>query len=275
VNEHFHPEFGYFCPAPRFRRDLRVAFVAFASGAALGAIVIVAVSASYRDVHTASTAGVVNTVAAGAEASSDERHGSGNFEPPSFKPQASSNHKGETGRSNPNSLVAATNRFENVQTKAKPCGEFSSNRHCVSEKPRQARPATDNGALIARVPLGRQAPSEGADALGPPAEMAQPTQPSATSQVAHTPIDTSPSPNAENAPRDRPDVTAGSQNKPSIPVVAKTPRKVTGARNLHRNEESQRSVAVTRGGQSAAGELGRTYARSSEFGRTVFWDWSR
>jgi hypothetical protein len=34
---HVHPEFGYFCPTPRFRRDVRVAIVSVALGALVGA----------------------------------------------------------------------------------------------------------------------------------------------------------------------------------------------------------------------------------------------
>ena len=35
-----HPEFGYFCPAPRVRRELRVALVSILSGMAIGAAIV-------------------------------------------------------------------------------------------------------------------------------------------------------------------------------------------------------------------------------------------
>jgi hypothetical protein len=35
-----HPEFGYLCPAPRVRRDLRVAFVSILFGMAIGAAIV-------------------------------------------------------------------------------------------------------------------------------------------------------------------------------------------------------------------------------------------
>ena len=57
--QNFHPEFGCFSPVPRFRRDLRLAFGAFASGAALGAVTIVAVYVNYREPDA--SAGVVNS----------------------------------------------------------------------------------------------------------------------------------------------------------------------------------------------------------------------
>lgn len=36
----FHPEFGYFCPAPRMRRELRVAAVSLLAGMAIGAAIM-------------------------------------------------------------------------------------------------------------------------------------------------------------------------------------------------------------------------------------------
>jgi hypothetical protein len=35
-----HPEFGYFCPAPRARRELRVAVVSILAGMAIGAAIM-------------------------------------------------------------------------------------------------------------------------------------------------------------------------------------------------------------------------------------------
>jgi hypothetical protein len=53
--QHFHPEFGYLYPTPRFRRDLRVSSAAFVVGAVLCAIAV-AVSTNYREAHTSSAA---------------------------------------------------------------------------------------------------------------------------------------------------------------------------------------------------------------------------
>jgi hypothetical protein len=59
MTQNFHPEFGCFSPVPRFRRDLRLTFGAFASGAVLGAVAIVAVYVNYRELDA--TAGVVDS----------------------------------------------------------------------------------------------------------------------------------------------------------------------------------------------------------------------
>jgi hypothetical protein len=39
-----HPEFGYFCPAPRLRRGFRVAFVASVFGVFIGSLTVLALS---------------------------------------------------------------------------------------------------------------------------------------------------------------------------------------------------------------------------------------
>jgi type IV secretory pathway VirB10-like protein len=54
LSQQFHPEFGYFHPGARLRRDVRVALGSFASGAVLGAIAIVAVYVSYAKPEDAS-----------------------------------------------------------------------------------------------------------------------------------------------------------------------------------------------------------------------------
>ena len=44
-----HPEFGSFCPAPRLRREVRVAFFAIAFGALIGSIAVTALSTRARN----------------------------------------------------------------------------------------------------------------------------------------------------------------------------------------------------------------------------------
>jgi hypothetical protein len=58
LSQQFHPEFGYFHPGARLRRDVRVALGSFASGAVLGAIAIVAVYVSYAKPEDASAPNV-------------------------------------------------------------------------------------------------------------------------------------------------------------------------------------------------------------------------
>jgi hypothetical protein len=49
----FHPEFGYFCPAPRVRRELRVAVVSIRVGIVIGAAIV-----TIRAGHAVQTDGV-------------------------------------------------------------------------------------------------------------------------------------------------------------------------------------------------------------------------
>jgi hypothetical protein len=63
VSQQFHPEFGYFHPLARLRRDVRVALASFASGAVLGAIAIVAVYVSYPKPENASAPGFIDVAA--------------------------------------------------------------------------------------------------------------------------------------------------------------------------------------------------------------------
>jgi hypothetical protein len=203
LNQHFHPEFGYLHPVPRLRRDLRVACAAFACGAALGAVAIVALNATYREGDNASAAGAVNTATASAE----------------------------TTVSRP----AATS---------------------------QQRP--DNGALIARVPLGRPENLDRASWLPPPAETVHISQPIEASRAAQADADKFPGLTTAEVPR-----------KPSNPVGApqeRSSRKVSGGPNLLRKEgHTRRAGDLAEREESTPNTLGSAYAR----GRTVFWDWSR
>jgi hypothetical protein len=118
MSQHFHPEFGYSYPGPRLRRDLRVAFAAFACGAALGAIAIVAVYVNYHEGENAPTVGVVDRLVAA----------------PDIRADATAGHRKTAD-------------------------------HRKLEQPIQQHQArsstTENGPLIARVPLGRVKASSG------------------------------------------------------------------------------------------------------------------
>jgi hypothetical protein len=76
TGKYLHPEFGYLCPTPRFRRDLRVAFFTIVLGAGIGAVTVVVPSAANREVHTASAADVSSARAGPRETGSDAMPGS-------------------------------------------------------------------------------------------------------------------------------------------------------------------------------------------------------
>jgi hypothetical protein len=200
LSQHFHPEFGYFHPVPRLRRDLRVACAAFACGAALGAVAIVALNATYHEGDNASAAGAVNTATASAE----------------------------TTVSRP----AATS---------------------------QQRP--DNGALIARVPLGRPENLDRASWLPPPAET---LHQSAEAHVAQADAERFPGVTTAEVSRKLPNLVGAPQEKSS--------RKMSGGLNLlHKEGHTRRASDLAEREESTPNALGSASVR----GRTVFWDWSR
>ena len=59
--QYVHPEFGCFCPTPRFRRELRIAFVSILFGAISAALSIVALSAGGRNADPPTVASVVTS----------------------------------------------------------------------------------------------------------------------------------------------------------------------------------------------------------------------
>ena len=194
MSPHFHPEFGYFHSLPRFRRDLRVAFAAFASGAALGAVAILAVHVSYSEPESASAVDVLDNVAVTAET------------PPA------------AARESP------APQQRNEQRQARP-------------------PAAENGAVIARLPLGR---SEGVDLASLPAR-------AETSDVSRS-IEA----------RQIPQELARDRSDSAQPQQEKRPRSMIGGRDLVHRERSTAAAGPHRPADA-------NYAR----GRTVFWDWSR
>jgi len=72
--EQFHPEFGYFHPTPHLRREWRVGLAAFVGGTAIGAVAMVAVSVSYRDVYKASAPAVATERAVAVHKPSRDTH---------------------------------------------------------------------------------------------------------------------------------------------------------------------------------------------------------
>jgi hypothetical protein len=64
-DRYVHPEFGLLCPTPRFRRELRTAFVSVLFGIGIGAAAVVALSRNNngddaRVSHGVSSASVVS-----------------------------------------------------------------------------------------------------------------------------------------------------------------------------------------------------------------------
>jgi hypothetical protein len=269
LTQHFHPDFGYFYPVPRFRRDVRVASVAAACGAALGAIAVVAVSVSYPEVHTASSADVQSSVGVGPQTTSVGRQDHRKIETSHLKPAVTglSNNGAHTTGIN-GTAVSARPSSPPAQTNAQVCGESGSTGSCISEKLRQATSSLgDNGSVIGGVPLGRHEGAEATSSVGARGEALDSSELTEASRAVPTPLDTSAALKADNAARNRPGLTGEPEQK--------SPRKITG-RHLLRNQGPERAAVARRDDRGPArSELG-AYARNSvQRSTTVFWEWSR
>jgi hypothetical protein len=202
LTQYFHPEFGYFHPLPRFRRDLRVALASFACGAALGAVAIVAVNVNYREGDNQLAGVALNKVAASPE------------------------------------------------TKA-------------SRPATATRQSSENGALLAGVPLGRSEGFDHASSFPAGVETSDASQPAETPRAAQD-ADRFPGLRSGEISRNSPVLAGAPQEKGSLKIAA-------GVRLLHKEASGGRATALAAREESAPHALGSVYAR----GRTVFWDWSR
>jgi hypothetical protein len=146
ASHNLHPEFGFLCPTPRFRRRVRLAFAGLVL-AGLGAGVIAATDGSKPD----ATATRVDTPSVAATI-------------PAMTPAPSSGAVG--------SRTAAVGGTQTAAEKPACVGDAQSEANCFSvkpRKPRMVRVATDRPA-IAGVALGRTTPATSLiDATLPPA----------------------------------------------------------------------------------------------------------
>ena len=259
-----HPEFGYLCPAPRLRRELGVAFFASLFGAAIGAVSVIALSASdgQGNLASATQMGVTATV-------SEPREGYAGVNASAFNSADMASNS--QFRSSPSSVGPSLDSEKVEANAANGCEDhlsLDSQRRCLAEKLHRARPRPrDNGPDVARVPLGRPAAVENAapgaartDSVSNPSDVSTP------SSVA--PVDAGPSApiRAENATPERPHTAPASHTKP---------HKIARARHRRHKEASERLAGVTLGMDRGFGSFGRAYERDPIYPRTGFWDWSR
>ena len=257
-----HPEFGYFCPAPRLRREVRVAFFAIIFGAIIGSITVIALSTRARNSEAESASSALVPEAA---ARSDRKQGSREIDALAGTARASKSEVGDEQVSTAQSLASPTVESEKPATNLDPCQEKSSpsaQGHCVAEKFGLVRRGpVNNTPDVARIPLGRPTALEAEAPMGAGAANLELQTP----QITKQPATTSPL-GAEGAARE------GLQSHSPSP---KKPHKIARAQNRHRSEKSERIVAVRRGRDSESGALGRAYARDSSFApMRGFWVWS-
>jgi hypothetical protein len=239
LSDYIHPEFGYFCPMPRFRRDLRLGFLAFGFGAGFGAVAVVALIAHNYEVHAITEPGITPTsLTGGAETVA------------------------ETQVAIPNAPARISGGSEESQPIANRC-EGPAKQPCREQKLRHVRtPITDNGPLIARVPVGRPAAFEPGNSGMVSAARPEPSEFPDASRLASARAEVNPPQGIENASGHRPQ---------AAPVLRKNSRLAKQSRD----EGTKRVAGVVPSLENVPQELGRAYARDSSRGRSVFWDWSR
>jgi hypothetical protein len=262
--QYAHPEFGFFCPTPRLRRELRIAFVSILFGAIGGAVGVVALSHRNADPPTAGSVMTPNTAIAvppsnGEATSATAQSHNGLQGGPQRSPGLTAKNevtKGDTAPADDKTSAAKT-----------ACQDYASymSGPCLADRPRRVRVRTaTDGPEVARLPLGRPAaPSDGLLA-NPPDGTAEELQGSAQDNATATTTPSSENDNrahSSGAPAKKPQTTARSQNRHRNDSPWRGNRADPGVGNLDTNDRG--------------GRLGQVYARDGSHARQGFWDWSR
>jgi hypothetical protein len=253
-DQYVHPEFGFFCPTPRLRRELRIAFVSVLFGAFGGALGVVALNVGHRNVDSPTVAPVVT---ANTAISASPSNGEASAARSEVGPTTSDGHTAKTDITKGD--TASADRKTNLAKTT--CQDSFVSGPCFVDRPSRlrVRTATD-GPDVARLPLGRAAaPSDGLLAKpseGTAGELQGSTQ--GNSAAATTP----------------------SSEKHSSGAPAKKPHKTARNQNRHRNnypwpgDRADPGVGIP-DTNDRGGRLGQVYARDGSHARQGFWDWSR
>ena len=264
-NYYTHPDFGFLAPAPRLRRELRLAVLAGLCGAAIGAAGVIGLVIAGRHDGLASATHAPPTQA-------HPQPGSANGNPPAFTTvHVASNASADSTSGNRLITGSPANVMEtNNGTDCKARSSVSLHRHCSLDKPyRVPLRGTGNGPDIARVPLGHPAAPTAAviaaqtDHVSVPSELATPTPADAQPLIRAPAIEQVA---ASAAPHTAPAAAAASPQQ----IVRPPP-----ARNNDNKESAATAARVSAAAHSPPGKLGSAYARDISYPRTVFWDWSR
>jgi hypothetical protein len=255
---HMHPEFGYFSPSPRLRRNLRLTLLALAFGATIGSVTV-GVLRTDRNAQPATGAPIQY-----AEISSM-------YKPPDMATR--SDYRIEIGLrtadpapgpSMVDSDTAGTNLTpRESQPPLNPqvhCITDNAHVHCMNENPRPPRlRSAANSPEIARLPLGR---------------------PTALVQASQTPADRAseePTPfHNALAPAISAELPASEDAGGNCPRFGPESRKQSYRVGGAQKSQHRKSRVATdrRNWDNRFGGLGRAYAFDSAYRRTGFWYWS-
>jgi hypothetical protein len=258
VSRYFHPEFGYFCPTPRLRRELRVACRAGLLGVALGTIGVIALNRIERAVNLASLVPAAATQP-GAEGVVPRRlaNAKGND---LQKPAKGDAAQGAAYESTRQSTAQSPKRGQ--EAAAPSSREFGS---AGATKARLHAKQRDNGPELARIALGRPAALENATPPSPQRDTPRAAGqiPAASSAGA---IAASAAPRTQGAPPEPPRAAA--------PALDAKPQRSLPSPGRIQKQHSE-PVRESSGNGNGLENAERAYARDTASPRTVFWDWSR
>ena len=253
---YFHAELGYLCPAPRLRRELRVACWAGLFGIAVGAASVIALSRT--DPAANSTSPVLPAATQPGAVDTVPRQLVDMQRKDLQKPAAMQPSKDEAVRETP-TRHANTDSSGPDQAGATATPRSNEVRRADATKARSHVRQRDNGPELARVPLGRPAEFEAAPPPTTETDSARAVALAAPARAVAAPA----KPRAEGAPSEPPRAE---------PVWDPNPRRIVRAPNPPQKQQSE-TLELSSGSSNGSGE--RAYAHDTRFPRTVFWDWSR
>jgi hypothetical protein len=271
VSRYVHPEFGWICPEPRLRRDVRVASYSLVCGAVIGAAAVCVLTVSDHGGSSQFAASPVETPVIAGMAPAPSRDSSGQEVRQPASASVTSNQPAETGPGRASPAPTGTRGAGKREPGAeKTCGDESSrSQQCLAQAlegrsppaikaPLEMKaPPAGNAPPIARVLLGAPAPSKEATAIEARAE-----------SPAEAPEISIPLRAAETPATSRPIREDGRSGAAQIaPLSNPEPRVTAPAHN--------RRPPVERAARVAPGETSRAYARDTGAARVGFWDWSR
>jgi hypothetical protein len=260
-DRYFHVEFGYFCPTPRLRRELRVACYAGLFGMAVGAASVIALGRMDGAASTASPMPSATQAGAGVALSrkvaTTERNDLQERAAP-LAPEAEAVQGTPTRRYEFTLQSNAESRRHNRDG-----GEAVPRPYPArATKARSHANQRDNGPELARIPLGRPVAFESGTPSSAEADSATvaalvPADSSAAATVA-----------ASAAPR----ALSALPEPPRAAYVLEKPHGMVRVQTQPQKQQSE-SGRMSSGSGNEFG--GSTHARDTAFPRTVFWDWSR
>jgi hypothetical protein len=263
LKHYTHPEFGFLSPAPRLRRELRLAVVAGAFGAVIGAAGVIALSSTDRNDNPASLVRALPTQAR------PQPTGAPEHPPTRAGADIASNSQAPSSSKERQTLIVPSEGRTIETNHATGCEDrssFSAGRPCSPKRLHRGPRAADNGPEIARVPLGRPA------VLAAPAVAARADSASASSRASMPP------PTAQaDAGKAGPaaDQHGASELQHSAPAADPKPQKAIRVEKARHKETPDSTARIAAAPDSAAGSIRSAYARDVSYPRTVFWDWSR